>query len=161
MSSLSWDQLHMSWCKGVFLSQNKNVFSDRTSTDTHRHNRLQLYTQAFNICDKRQIRHEIVVIIHLVMPVGSCYLKQWLWWLKVRLNEGHNLHSAFGKHFMENRVLRRSHGWIFCRGWPTAQMLNSIWLLMWNNFATGYAGHYSIFEDSSHAAMSTFKVSID
>lgn len=35
MSSLSWGQLHISWYRGVFLSENKNAFSDRTSTNTH------------------------------------------------------------------------------------------------------------------------------
>lgn len=34
MSPLSWDQLHISWYRGVFLSQNKNAFSYRTSVDT-------------------------------------------------------------------------------------------------------------------------------
>lgn len=57
-------------------------------------------------------------------------------------------------------MLRRTCGWIFCRGWLAAQMQNIMWLLMWNDFATGYAGHYGVFGASGHAAMSTFKVFI-
>lgn len=40
-------------------------------------------------------------------------------------------------------------------------MQHGMWLLMWNNFATGYAEYYGVFEGSGHAAMSTCKVFID